>query len=181
MGQNPQRTQVNIQVEPETKEKWKEAAEGPEYGSVSALVRRAVAREIAPERSHTDATTDARAGAENRSGDLSESIGDVHSDVREILTHIGSIEEDLQPVLTALEKSENQDMTELMNQVFSSLPRSKAGSPELQEESGDPAIIADELGVPEREVRTAIDQLREDMPGVIAYSESLEEYFIRED
>ena len=82
-----EKTTVAFRVDESVKEEWEQAAEGPEYDSLSHLIRLAVQREITDTES---AETDAQASVE-ADGEVLESLTRLERTVEDIYDEMGAV------------------------------------------------------------------------------------------
>lgn len=179
-----ERERLNVSVGPDTKEEWKSAVdESPEYSSISQLIRKSVAAELSDDDTDTAApNTTPSARAEAATAD---DVGEVREDTREILQRLTELQSDIQPVLSAVQQQETADIDALANEIYAELPRSQAAAEDAHagenDATGDPAELADRLGASELEVRQAITELRDAMPGTLGalpgVSQSGDDYY----
>ena len=175
-----ERTQINFQVTDDVKERWDAAVEErADYDSLSHLLRVAVEHELAGGGGGSGGPAAAVDGA------VGDRLDELLDESRETNRRLDRIQSDLAPVLDAVETSETADFADLMNRIFQELPRGRGRAEVLaasmdhdrDEPTGNPAELADRLGVAEREVSKAVQQLREDMPGVVeVYAEPESDY-----
>lgn len=151
----PEKTTVAFRIDESVKEEWEDAAEGPEYDSVSHLIRLSVQKEI----TDTETTeTDAQAGAGPAE----------NSEVLDSLTRLERTVEDIQDEMRAVSsESRSGELYSLEQVLLETLPTaSKDLDPttELEPEQFEsgattPHDIAGKIGADTSDVTDALERL----------------------
>jgi hypothetical protein len=157
-----EKTTVAFRVDESVKEEWEEAANGPEYNSLSHLIRLSVQREITEtEVGETDAQAGVAAG-----GEVLESLSRLEKSVEEIQDEMGAVGRENQA----------EEMYELEQVLLELLPSGDidltADNParSLEVEPATPSDIAGRIGADEQRVSDALNRLA-DNTGQVRRSE----------
>jgi antitoxin component of RelBE/YafQ-DinJ toxin-antitoxin module len=152
-----EKTTVAFRVDESVKQEWEDAAEGPEYDSISHLIRLAVQREIADtQTTRTDAQTDAEATTD--------------SEVLQSLTRIERTVTDMQDEMEALgRESRAEELYDLKQVLLEVLPTaSKELDPteelepdKLEAGATTPHSVAGRIGADTSDVADALERLDE--------------------
>lgn len=146
-----EKTTVAFRVDETVKQEWEEATEGPEYNSLSHLIRLAVQREI----TETEAgETDTQAGVE-ADGEVLESLNRLEKTVEEIHEEMGAVGRE----------SRADELYDLEQVVLEILPSYDPSIQDLQNptdteiESLSPEEVAARIGADEEDVSDALRHL----------------------
>lgn len=152
-----EKTTVAFRVDEAVKQEWEEAAEGPEYDSLSHLIRLAVQREIADtETAHTDAQTDVEIGTD--------------SEVLQSLNRIERAVTDVQNEMEALGREsraeELYDLEQVLLEVLPTASKELDPTEELEPDKLEagattPHNVAGRIGADTSDVADALERLDE--------------------
>jgi hypothetical protein len=149
-----EKTTVAFRVDESVKQEWEEAAEDPEYDSLSHLIRLAVQREI----TDTVATeTDVRAGLGN-DGEILGSLNRLEKTVQEIHEEIGAVSRET-------ESEELYDLEQVLIEILPSYdveePDSELIRPKV--DGLTPEKAASRIGAEEEVVSQALNRLYDNL------------------
>jgi len=154
-----EKTTVAFRVDESVKKDWEDAAEGPEYDSMSHLIRLAVQRELADtEKPHRDAQTDVEIGA--------------NSEVVESLNRIERTVKDVQDSVEAFgRESRAEELYDLEQVLLEVLPTSsptfdplnELEPEEFEKATPTPRDVAGRIGADTSDVADALERLAENM------------------
>lgn len=153
-----EKTTVAFRVDDAVKEEWENAAERPEYDSLSHLIRLAVQREIAD--------TEAPTATQEDSG------VDTDGEVLESLSRLERITEEIQEEVEATAReSRAEELYDLEQVLLEVLPTTEMGDltpeqvdvddPEYDPEGMTPEDIAARIGADEGDVSDTLNRLHE--------------------
>lgn len=151
-----EKTTVAFRIDESRKSEWEIAAEGPEYDSLSHLIRLAVEREIA------------ESGTASRNAPA-DTEGTVDQEVLESLSQIERVTEEIQEELKAVGREEQAgryyDLEQVLLEILPSAPSSYVPSspedPDPPEVGQTPRDIAGKIGADTSDVEEALDSLDE--------------------
>ncbi|MFC7071529.1 hypothetical protein ACFQJ7_16600 [Halovenus rubra] len=148
-----EKTTVAFRIDESVKEEWEDAAEGPEYDSLSHLIRLSVQREI------TDTGTAPRT-AKADTGTVED------SEVLDSLTRLERTVEDIQDEMKAVSReSRSEELYNLEQVLLEVLPSHKTNLEDLENpigsdiESATPEEIAARIDANEQDVSDALNRL----------------------
>lgn len=162
-----EKTTVAFRVDEGVKQEWEEAAEGPEYDSLSHLIRLAVQRELADEQT-THAGTQATSEADS---ELLQSLNRLEREVKEIQDEIGAVgretaaeefydlEQVLLEVLPTVEAPSLSDWKEGPDKDV--IDPEDGENPEYDPQGETPETIAARIGAEVQPVSDALNRLHE--------------------
>ncbi|PSQ56467.1 hypothetical protein BRD22_05420 [Halobacteriales archaeon SW_8_68_21] len=146
-----EKTTVAFRVDESVKQEWEDAADGPEYDSLSHLIRLSVQREITDtETAETGAQADVEAG-----GEMLKSLNRLEKSVEEIQDEMGAVGRENQA----------EEMYELEQVLLEILPSGDidltADNPTdyLKTEPAKPSNVAGRIGADEQRVSDALNRL----------------------
>lgn len=170
-------TTVAFRVDKSIKNEWEEAADGPEYDSLSHLIRLSVQKEITNTQT---AETEAQAGVE-RGGEILESLTRLEKSVEEI-------QEEVDVVSREKQAGELYDLKQVLLEVIPTVPETidPFSHPEPEEsESAIPTArdIAGRIGADTSDVAEALEQLEQNMGQIESIEDRVSEeiYYWREE
>ena len=151
-----EKTTVAFRIDESRKSEWESAAEGPEYDSLSHLIRLAVEREIA----------ESGTASRNAPADT-EGISD--QEVLESLNRIERATEDIQEEVKAVGREEQAgryyDLEQVLLEILPTAPSSYVPSspedPDPTEVGQKPRDVAGRIGADTSDVEDALDSLDE--------------------
>ena len=148
-----EKTTVAFRIDESVKKEWEEAAEAPEYNSLSHLIRLAVQREI----------TDTEGGETGISTDKNSQRD---AEILELLNQIESTVTDVQAGVQALEtESESENLYALEQVLLEVLPKASQDDPDtvppgiFEKEGERVQSLADRIGADKPPVADALDRL----------------------
>lgn len=155
-----EKTTVAFRVDEAVKQEWEEAAEGPEYDSLSHLIRLAVQRELTDEQT-THAGTQATSEADS---ELLQSLNRLEREVKEIQNELGAVGRETRA-------EELYDLEQVLLEVLPTVEPSSMGdwsptevdeeNPEYDPEGETPETLAARIGAEEQAVSDALNRLHE--------------------
>lgn len=146
------RTQINIQVAPDTKREWEEyAEESPETSSLSHLIRLSVTEHMAGsgERDRSDSTQQ----SSEASGEVLNALTQIDNKVTDLQDRMGAVERET-------ESSVDYDLRRV---VYEMLPE---GEPRSRGDGTTADEIARRIGADTEDVASALETLDDDMAGI---------------
>lgn len=155
-----EKTTVAFRVDEAVKQEWEEAAEGPEYDSLSHLIRLSVQRELTDEPT-THAGTQAGSEADS---EVLQSLNRLEREVKEIQEEMGAVGRETRA-------EELYDLEQVLLEVLPTVERPSLGdlgptevdeeNPDYDPEGETPETIAARIGSEESAVSDALNRLHE--------------------
>lgn len=150
-----EKTTVAFRIGESVKEEWEEAAEGPEYDSLSHLIRLAVQREISGENARTEAQTDTTVEAE---GEILESLNRIERVVTDV-------QEEVEATARESRAEELYDLEQVLLEILPTLPQSmdpaQVTPEQLDSGAASPRELAGRIGADTSDVTDALERLEE--------------------
>jgi len=151
-----EKTTVAFRVDESVKQEWEDAADSPEYDSLSHLIRLSVQKEIADtETAHTEAQTKVEVAED--------------SEVLQSLNRIERVVEDVQDEVEAVGREsragELYDLEQVLLEVLPTAPESyhpgEGESANIEDANATPHDIAGKIGADTSDVSDALERLEE--------------------
>jgi len=172
-----EKTTVAFRIDESVKEEWEDAAEGPEYDSLSHLIRLAVQREIADTQTpRTDAQTDAETTED----------GEVLQSLTRIERAVTDVQDEMEALGRESRAEELYDLEQVLLEVLPTAskkldPTSELEPDKLEAEATTPRNVAGRIGADTSDVSDALERLDENTGHVRSaeHRESGESYYWR--
>ena len=158
-----EKTTVAFRLDESVKKEWEDAAEGPEYQSLSHLIRLAVQREIAGEES---APRTAEADTESATdSEVLESLNRLERD-------IGDIQDEMKAVSRESQSEKLFDLKQVLMEVLVTVPEDYQPNNEIPPSSlGEkPRTVAGRIGADTSDVTEALEELDDNVGQIRSHS-----------